>query len=193
MIRRQHKHFDCYLAWKRDKRARWPNAIMQTMERKTVMILLAFVLIVAGSMVYLSTNDSARQAAQNMRGTSLSETNTQRERAPADKQPTPGSSSGSYLDYDESNFAAAEGTKIIYFHASWCPQCRALESDIKSQGVPSGVTILKTDYDTSQTLRKKYGVTLQTTLVLVDDQGNLVKKHVAYHEPTLDAVIKNLL
>jgi hypothetical protein len=68
-----------------------------------------------------------------------------------------------------------------------------LDADIKQKGVPEGVAIIKVDYDTSQKLRQKYGVTLQTTIVRVDDNGELVKKYVAYDEPSLSAVAKNLL
>ncbi|OGD61546.1 hypothetical protein A3A71_00030 [Candidatus Berkelbacteria bacterium RIFCSPLOWO2_01_FULL_50_28] len=100
---------------------------------------------------------------------------------------------GSYIDYDESVISRTQGTKILFFYAPWCPQCRALEADIKASVVPVGVTIIKTDYDSNQALRQKYGVTIQTTLVLVDDQGNFVKKYVAYDKPTLSSVKSNLL
>jgi hypothetical protein len=49
------------------------------------------------------------------------------------------------------------------------------------------------DYDTHTALRQKYGVTLQTTIVRVDDEGKLVKKYVAYQDPSLEAVVKNTL
>lgn len=100
---------------------------------------------------------------------------------------------GAYVGYSDTVIASTAGTKILFFHAPWCPQCRALDQNIKSSVVPSGVTIIKTDYDTNQTLRQKYGVTIQTTLVKVDDQGNLVKKYVAYDSPTLESLKENLL
>ena len=100
---------------------------------------------------------------------------------------------GAYVDDSSSVIASTAGTKILFFHAPWCPQCRALETSIKSSQIPEGVTIIKVDYDTNQPLRKKYGVTIQTTLVRVDESGNLVKKYVAYDEPTLAAVKTNLL
>lgn len=99
---------------------------------------------------------------------------------------------GSYVDYSETALAEAQGTKILFFHASWCPQCRALEADIKKQGVPVNTTILKVDYDNAQDLRKRYGVTLQTTVVKVDDQGNLISKFTPYQKPTLENALSNL-
>lgn len=100
---------------------------------------------------------------------------------------------GVYTDYGSIDLSRTTGTKILFFYAPWCPQCRALEADIEANGPPAGVTIVKVDYDKNQTLRKKYGVTIQTTLVKIDDNGDLVKKYVAYDEPNLQAVKENLL
>lgn len=99
---------------------------------------------------------------------------------------------GTYIDYSEENYANAEGRRWLFFHAGWCPQCRALEKDIQESGVPDGVTILKVDYDNETELKKKYGVTLQTTIVEVDEQGNKLRTFVAYDDPTLDAVVNAL-
>lgn len=99
---------------------------------------------------------------------------------------------GKYVAYDEQVLSQTGGTRLLFFYAPWCPQCRALEADIKANSIPSGTTIFKVDYDTNQTLRQKYGVTIQTTVVRIDNDGNLVKKYVAYSEPTLDNVLKTL-
>ncbi len=103
------------------------------------------------------------------------------------------SGKGVYIDYEEDIVAKTAGTKLLFFHAPWCPQCRDLETDIKKQGVPDGVAIIKVDYDTNQALRKKYGVTLQTTFVKVNDNGDLEKKFVAYDDPVFRSVSQNLL
>jgi len=100
---------------------------------------------------------------------------------------------GEYVDYDAEVLASTIGRRVLFFHAPWCPQCNDLDKSIKNGVIPDGVTIFKTDYDSNQELRQQYGVTLQTTLVLLDDQGNLAKKYVSYEEPNLEAVIKNLL
>ena len=105
--------------------------------------------------------------------------------AEADSEP---SASGAYVDYSEAKVSSTKGTKILFFHAPWCPQCRALDADINSSKLPENVTIFKTDYDSNQALRQKYGVTLQTTLVAIDDNGDLVKKYVAYNEPNYQTV-----
>lgn len=100
---------------------------------------------------------------------------------------------GAYIDYSGDVIASTDDTKILFFHAPWCPQCKALDASIKAGPIPDGTTIIKVDYDSSQALKQKYGVTTQTTLVLIDDDGNLVKKYVAYSTPSLDALISNLL
>ena len=68
-----------------------------------------------------------------------------------------------------------------------------MHEDIQQAGLPAGLTVIKVDYDTNQELRDKYDVTLQTTLVLVNDQGELVKKFVAYQDPSVDSLKTNLL
>jgi len=42
-------------------------------------------------------------------------------------------------------------------------------------------------------LRQKYGVTIQTTIIRLDAEGNVAKKYVAYDDPTLTNVIANAL
>lgn len=111
-----------------------------------------------------------------------------------DQQPSSAAvTTSQYIEYSPSVIASTPGTKILFFHALWCPQCRDLEKSIKAGSIPEGTTIIKVDYDTNQALRQKYGVTLQTTLVKVDDNGNLIEKYVAYDEPTLQSLIDNLL
>ena len=46
---------------------------------------------------------------------------------------------GTYIDYSESAIANASGTKILFFHAPWCPQCKALDASIKSGPIPSEI------------------------------------------------------
>ena len=100
---------------------------------------------------------------------------------------------GQYIAYDEDKIANTSGTQVLFFHAAWCSQCRQIENDINNEGVPENVTIYKVDYDKNQQLRLKYGVTLQTTFVVIDANGNAIKKHVAYNEPTFVAVKQAIL
>lgn len=86
---------------------------------------------------------------------------------------------GTYTTYSPEMLAKAnEGDVVLFFKASWCPSCRALDADIKSRlsSIPAGVTILEVDYDSSTELKKKYGVTQQHTLVQVDANGEQIAK-----------------
>lgn len=100
---------------------------------------------------------------------------------------------GSYEAYAPEKLALAEtGKVVLFFRASWCPTCRALDADIKAhiEDVPEGVTILDVDYDKSTALKQKYGVTMQHTLVQVDAKGNLITKWTG--SPTLMALAENI-
>jgi len=155
----------------------------------TIALIVAILLIAGGAYYFSSTKDE--QPTEN----TAPATNqpTEKEEPTATPPKTTPTEEGSYVDYSSTVIAGTEGTKILFFHAPWCPQCRALESSIESGEIPGGVTIIKVDYDNNQTLRQKYGVTIQTTLVRIDDNGNLVEKYVAYDEPTLNSVKSNLL
>ncbi len=100
---------------------------------------------------------------------------------------------GSYEMYDASKLAMAkDGKVVLFFKASWCPTCRALDGDIKASlgDIPAGVTILEVDYDKSGDLKQKYGVTTQHTLVQVDAQGNLLTKWSGGN--TLESVVEKI-
>lgn len=88
---------------------------------------------------------------------------------------------GTYETYDPSKLAMAkDGKVVLFFRASWCPTCRALDADVRKNlsGIPSGVTILDVNYDTEKDLKTKYGITTQHTLVQVDVDGKELGKWV---------------
>ncbi len=112
----------------------------------------------------------------------------------SDKKAAATSSPGRYTNYD-AKLVQADGfdTTILFFHAPWCPECRAYEQAITSSAIPDGVQILKVDYDTSKDLRSRYGVTIQTTFVRVDSNGGEQKKWVGYgKDKSLAAVLENV-
>jgi thiol-disulfide isomerase/thioredoxin len=100
---------------------------------------------------------------------------------------------GSYLLYSADKIAMAEtGDVVLFFKASWCPSCKAVDTDIKAnlKSIPAGLTILEVDYDNSAELKKKYGVTYQHTFVQVDKNGNLIKKWSG--SPTLTSLVSEV-
>lgn len=115
------------------------------------------------------------------------------ETAEAEPEETePEVTAGAYVEYSEAALADAEGERVLFFHASWCPQCHALDDSIQANGVPDGVTILKVDYDSNQGLRQQYGVTQQTTVVALDADGNATAVYVPYSNPTLANALDGL-
>lgn len=100
---------------------------------------------------------------------------------------------GQYVEYSPELVESTPGDKLLFFHADWCSQCVSLENDIKAGGVPDGVTVFEVDYDSNQDLRQEYGVTIQTTVVKVDDNGDEIDSYVAYEDPTFDNVSAALL
>lgn len=86
-------------------------------------------------------------------------------------------SKGSYADYNTAKLVNAENGKVVlFFHAPWCPTCKEANKNFEASQAPEGLTLLKVDYDSSNELKKKYGVTYQHTFVQVDKDGNLLKK-----------------
>ena len=78
------------------------------------------------------------------------------------------------VDFDQDAYdaaLAAGGPVFLDFHASWCPTCVKNASEIEaSLGAVAGVTAFRVDYDNSSDLQATYGVTSQSTLVLVQGE-----------------------
>ncbi|HLD25297.1 MAG TPA: thioredoxin family protein [Patescibacteria group bacterium] len=84
-----------------------------------------------------------------------------------------------YVVYSPEAFDAAKNKKrVFFFFAPWCPTCvptdKAFQANLNQ--IPEDVVLFKTDYDSSTELKKQYSITYQHTFVLVDDNGNEVKK-----------------
>ena len=98
---------------------------------------------------------------------------------------------GSYEVYTPEKVALASDTHdvVLFFRASWCPTCRAVDTNINANisKIPSSLAILDVNYDDSTALKQKYGVTYQHTFVQVDKDGTLIKKWSG--SPTLTALV----
>jgi thiol-disulfide isomerase/thioredoxin len=157
------------------------------------------VLVVIGALIVGAVGVLALTRGMDDGPAAMPSSPAQNETDPDDDAPDPdpddggASTVGGYVDYSENAIAQAEGRILLFFHASWCPQCRALEEDILAEGVPDGVTIVKVDYDDYQNLRAEYGVTQQTTFVEVDSGGEALQSYVAYDDPRLAVVIDAML
>ncbi len=155
------------------------------MNKRVVMTFTVTLAALIGLGVYLAILFPANSS----KPTTRTQTNQQHMNisTPAVKQ------AGSYQLYSDEAYASTiDSRRILFFHAPWCPQCRQLDKEILANKLPDGIAILKVDYDTSSKLRIQYGVTLQTTFVEVDRDGNKVKSIVAYDEPTYANLSKQL-
>ncbi len=163
------------------------------MNKKRVFVIVALLIIIIGAVLYVvlrpkenlsdvyqPTSSSTKEPA------TVTETDTSTPVVVSAK-------AGVYADYTDQSIASTSGTKLLFFHAPWCPQCRSVEASINNSGLPNGVTVFKVDYDTNQDLRQKYGVTIQTTFVKVNDDGDKIASYVAYDEPNFDSVERELL
>jgi thioredoxin-like negative regulator of GroEL len=86
-----------------------------------------------------------------------------------------------YLDYSDSILVSAQqkGQPILFFAATtWCQTCSALEEEIleRQSEIPTDVTILKVDYDNNKLMNQKWQVTAQHTLIVLDEEGQEVKR-----------------
>ena len=86
---------------------------------------------------------------------------------------------GSYINWNKTGWdqtafeAESDQQRWIYFHADWCPDCRALNIDIEANlaDIPEGVLIYKISFDANQDLRQRYGIPRQSTIIAVDSEG----------------------
>jgi thioredoxin 1 len=101
---------------------------------------------------------------------------------------------GSYEAYTAEKLAAFSktGSVVLFFHAPWCPYCRATDADILANvsKIPEGLHILKADYDSETALKVKYGVTTQTTFVVVG--GDMTKKTTWTGQSTLAEIVSKV-
>lgn len=153
------------------------------------MVIGILVIVITGAVFYVIAGKGSREKLGETNISSMSSDNSQVTSTPSESL-----SRGRYENYSAEAFDNEKTSqRLLFFHASWCPQCRELEASILATPLPAGVVIYKVDYDSRQDLRKKYGVTLQTTVVKVDKDGNKLQSFVAYNEPTFNSVKRELL
>lgn len=88
---------------------------------------------------------------------------------------------GAYItlaQYEGSKDMYADGDVVLFFAADWCPTCQEATKNLEANpaAIPAGLAIVRVDYDNSDDLKQKYGVTTQHTFVQVDADGNEVAK-----------------
>jgi thioredoxin 1 len=150
------------------------------MNMKLVSAIATGTLLLGGGIYVASSSDEPTDATSTSATQAPKRANERSSNAPnqADTTADSGTSqerAGAFVMASENDIASIRNDKrVLFFHASWCSTCKALASDIESNAsdIPAGVTIAQVDYDDATDLRQKYGVTVQHTLVQIDDAGN---------------------
>lgn len=78
---------------------------------------------------------------------------------------------------DLKKIAAENDKTVVFFFASWCPNCILTLTELsqKWSEVEPDITLVIADYDTETALKAEYGVTYQDTFVLLDKEAKGVK------------------
>ncbi|MFK3665779.1 thioredoxin domain-containing protein [Ochrobactrum teleogrylli] len=65
---------------------------------------------------------------------------------------------------------AANGKTVVFFFATWCPNCILTLTELKEKWneISPDITLVIADYDQETALKAEYGVTYQDTFVLLD-------------------------
>jgi thiol-disulfide isomerase/thioredoxin len=164
---------------------------------KKILIIVAIVIVVCGGLVAVlafgSKNSPTNNAVSQQDSTEPIVSDPQ-ESTPTTNSEITSLSVGRYETYTASRVAEEGFTQtVLFFHAPWCPECRAFDQAIANADLADGLQVLKVDYDSSTELRQKYGVTLQSTFVSVDSQGNEVSTWVGYgKDKSVEAIVSNL-
>lgn len=158
---------------------------------KITIFVLVIIVVAVGALILLQKESSApAMTEQNAPSDIKSSSGDTSEPAPEISK----SSEGRYTNYSPENIANQEYSQtIVFFYAPWCPECRAFKKAITENSIPDGVQILETDFDSSTDLKKKYGVTQQTTFVRVNSAGDLQKKWPGYgKDKSIDLVLEGV-
>ena len=66
---------------------------------------------------------------------------------------------------------------ILFFHAEWCSKCKLLQKELTNFDY---IPIIDIDADTNESLCDKYDIKVLPTLILIDNEGNEVIKHIGF-------------
>jgi len=152
--------------------------------QKIIICILVVLALIGGSVLFSGNSKEEETVKTNM--------GTLKEKSSMKNEVDTMTASDSYVAYSAEKVAMQKNADnvVLFFRASWCPTCRALDADIKANNIPESLTILDVDYDNSSELKRKYGVTYQHTLVQVDKDGNLIKKWSG--SPTLLSLVSEI-
>ncbi len=91
---------------------------------------------------------------------------------------------------------AAGKPVAVVFHADWCPTCRAqapVLKDLLQTPALQSLTLFVADFDTEKTLKKSFGVTQQSTIVVFKDGKEVARSTGDTQRGSLDALLRHAL
>ena len=100
-----------------------------------------------------------------------------------------------YYEYDEASAQKAlQDGKVVYleFYASWCPTCRSMEPNIKEafeNADNPGIVGFRVNYDSAESLKKKYQISYQHTRVILKGDKVLIKSSESWNS---DKILEEL-
>jgi thioredoxin 1 len=92
------------------------------------------------------------------------------------------------------NAAAAAGkTTLVFFHAPWCPVCKAQEPKIQAHldGDAKQVVPFIVDYDTNKALRQEMHVSKQSTLILYQGTKEVARLSYKSDDASIDELFSH--
>lgn len=138
--------------------------------------------MMTGSDAMMKKNAMMKDDSAMMAETAMTNNNAMMKKDDAPKMMAPIGSVG-YMDYSPelaSSAMKSGKTVVLFFAASWCPSCKALDKTIQADlgSIPGDTLVLKVDYDNSTELKKQYGVVTQHTTVVLNTDGTLKSKKI---------------
>lgn len=82
-----------------------------------------------------------------------------------------------YEDMEQVKKLAEEKPTVLFFKANWCPSCKSAAKDFDANvDKLKDIYLVVVNYDHSEDLKVKYGVTYQHTFVQIGPEGNALTK-----------------
>ncbi len=81
-----------------------------------------------------------------------------------------------YESVGQLQLLALRGPTVVFFFASWCPNCKATIAELNARWgeVKPGLTLVIADYDQETDLKGRLGVTYQDTFVQVGPEAERI-------------------
>jgi thioredoxin-like negative regulator of GroEL len=103
--------------------------------------------------------------------------------------------SNDFRPFTPEAFKAAQDAgqlSLVFFHAPWCPVCRAQEPKLVRglNGMSTSVVALKVDYDSNQMLRTQMKVTRQSTVIVYRGAKEIARLSYTSDDAAIDELFR---